>query len=313
MRGPTDDVQPEHADAFARDLQRTVGARLEHEHRLRHRGRSPRSVRASWREPISSSLVTSIVTPSRSSRLCSAANICTRPAFMSKTPGPVIRSPSTRERPARQACPSARRCRDARAARPAARPICQRRWTRPSTVDALRLPADPSLRDVGDDVGATRDRVEVVRRRLAADQLGEVVDQRRRGRVAGVAHAHIRFGVASRVNSRAKKTACRRAARAARGTPTGLVIGPANATGRCATAAGAGGVRRDDRRAVPARSPPTRPTGTGTPRGGVRAGSAASPAAARHERTAHGVADGGAVVDGRRRPASRRPAYGPRW
>ncbi len=60
------------------------------------RARSSMSAREKW-EPTSSSEVTRISTPDRSSSAASPWIACTRPPSMSKTPGPVARPSSTRK------------------------------------------------------------------------------------------------------------------------------------------------------------------------------------------------------------------------
>ena len=84
-----------HADALARRLQRAVRRRFEHERSRCARAPCPRRARATTanRSPRRSS--TSSVTPSRSSSDANAYRPWTRPAFMSKQPGPRARPSST--------------------------------------------------------------------------------------------------------------------------------------------------------------------------------------------------------------------------
>ena len=89
VRGPAvhHDLVPRGALAGGLERARLIGGRLQHEGRRESAARIPRSARREVGEPTSSSPVTSTHTPSGDGSDASAWNICTSPAFMSRTPG----------------------------------------------------------------------------------------------------------------------------------------------------------------------------------------------------------------------------------
>ena len=190
VRSASGDADVVQRDALALGLERSAVGRASRTSAAEARRASSSISPRELGEPISSSPVTRIVTPSRPA---AAWNAITSPAFMSKQPGPRRTPSSTVHGRVGQ-----------RAERPD-RVVVAEQQDRGGSVteppaqvgaavedDPLGLDPEPGGADLGHHLGRARHRVQVGRRRLALDQGADVRQQQvevGHGDTRGVARA----------------------------------------------------------------------------------------------------------------------------